>query len=88
MKALVIRLLGRMRELERQVSSRDAGITRLKSLKRRPDIKPSGLEQGSKAPFGLPSGPRCGGGNKAARRTIHENRTVKVAVPPGSRFKG
>jgi len=81
-------LLGRVRELERQVASRDAEIARLKSLKGRPDIKPSGMEQGSKAPPNPPCGPRRGGGNKTARRTIHEDRVVKAAPPPGSRFKG
>lgn len=43
---------------------------------------------GAKAPSGLRSGPSRGGGNKTARRTIHEDRVVKAAVPPGSRFKG
>jgi hypothetical protein len=46
------------------------------------------MEQGSKAPSATPAAPRRGGGNKTARRIIHEDRVVKAAVPPGSRFKG
>ena len=88
LKALVIELLSRVRDLERQVAARDAEIGRLKGLKGRPDIKPSGMEQGSKAPSATPARPRRGGGNKTARRTIHEDRVVKATVPPGSRFKG
>jgi hypothetical protein len=88
LKALVIELLGRVRDLERQVAARDAEIARLKGLKARPDIKPSGMEQGAKAPSTTPAGPRRGGGNKTARRTIHEERVLKATVPPGSRFKG
>jgi hypothetical protein len=88
LKALVIELLGRVRDLERQVASRDAEIARLKGLKGRPEIKPSGMEPGSKAASAGPAEPRGGGGNKTARRIIHEDRVVKAEVPPGSRFKG
>jgi len=88
LKALVVELLGRVRDLERQVAARDAEIARLKGLKSRPDIKPSGMEPPSKAPADLPAGPRRGGGNKTARRSIDEERVVKVAAPAGSRFKG
>jgi hypothetical protein len=88
LKGLVVELLGRVRDLERQVAARDAEIARLKGLKGRPEIKPSGMEQGAKPPSAPPAGPRRGGGGKTARRTIHEVRVVKAAPPPGSRFKG
>ena len=88
LKALLLELLGRVRDLERQVAARDAEIARLKGLKGRPDIKPSGMEPGAKAPVEPSSGPRRGGGCKTARRAIHEVQVVKATVPPGSRFKG
>ena len=88
LKALVIELLGRVRDLERQLASRDAEIARLKGLKGRPDIKPSGMERATQAPCATPAEPRRGGGNKTARRTIHEDRILKATAPPGSRFKG
>lgn len=88
LKALLLELFGRVRDLERQVAARDAEIARLKGLKGRPDIRPSGMEPGDKAPAGLTSGPRRGGGNRTARRTIHEDRVIPATVPAGSRFKG
>jgi len=88
LKALVVDLLGRVRDLERQVAARDAEIARLKGLKGRPDIKPSGMEQATKDASPPAAGSRRGGGNKTARRTIHEERVIKAAAPPGSRFKG
>ncbi len=63
---------------------------RLKGQKGRPDIKPptkpSGMDKASQ-PEG-PKGPRPGGGNKTAKRVVHEERILKADVPPGSRFKG
>ena len=88
LKALLLELFGRVRDLERQVAARDAEIARLKGLKGRPDIRPSGMEPGDKAPASPSSGPRRGGGNKTARRTIHEDRVIPATVPAGSRFKG
>ena len=80
----MVDLLGRVRDLERQVAARDAEIARLKGLKGRPEIKPSGMEQATNAPSVPAAGPRRGGGNKTARRTVHEERVVKAAAPPGS----
>jgi hypothetical protein len=46
------------------------------------------MEPGAKAPAGPSSRPCRGGGNKMARRIIHEDRVIKATVLPGSRFKG
>jgi len=65
-------------------------IARLKGGPGRPNIRPSGLEQGSE-----PKPPRSSGERKRPRSstrsklTVDEERTVKVGTPPfGSRFKG
>ena len=84
----MLELLGRVGDLERQLAARDAEIARLKGLQGRPAIRPSGMEPGDKSPADPLPGPRRGGGNKTARRSIDEDRVVKATVPPGSRFKG
>jgi hypothetical protein len=90
MKALVAELMGRVAELTRAVSEQREEIARLKGLKGRPDIKPgkpSGMEKASQ-PRPASVLPRRGGGDKTAKRAIHEERIVKASVPQGSRFKG
>jgi hypothetical protein len=91
LKALVAELLGSVAELRGKVIAQGEEIARLKGLKGRPDIKPgspSGMEKASRP--GVPPGkpPRRGGGNKTAKRIIHEERIIEVVAPPGSRFKG
>ena len=89
LKALLLELFGRVRDLERQLAARDAEIVRLKGLKGRPSIKPSGMEKASEAkPPSAKARKRRGGGNKTAKLANAEERVVKVAAPAGSRFKG
>jgi Transposase IS66 family len=91
LKALVMELLGSVAELRGKVIAQAEEIARLKGLKGRPDIKPgtpSGMERASRPAPPADKPPRRGGGNKTAKRVIHEERIVKATVPPGSRFKG
>jgi hypothetical protein len=90
LRALVVELFGRVVELTRVVDEQRGEIARLKGLKGRPDIKPpskpSGMAQASQPK--PPSHPKRGGGDKTAKRIVHEVRVLRNAVPPGSRFKG
>jgi hypothetical protein len=85
LKALVLDLLGKVAELERVVVAQREEIARLKGLKGRPAIKPSGMEQGTEP---KPSRDRPGGRGKVVPRVAVEDRILKATVPPGSRFKG
>ncbi|SED14851.1 hypothetical protein SAMN05444161_2619 [Rhizobiales bacterium GAS191] len=77
-------LLVRVADLGGTVSEQREEIARLKGLKGRPDIKPgkpSGMEKASHPKPWNP--PRRGGGNKTAKRIVHEERIVTASAPPG-----
>src|SRR5215213_2288808 len=87
LKALVLDLLGKMADLERTVAAQREEIARLKGLKGRPALKPSGMEQGTEP---KPSRDRPGrrGRGKVVPRVAVEERILRATVPPGSRFRG
>jgi hypothetical protein len=89
LKALVAQLLGEVAELKHTIVAQRDEIARLKRLKGRPRLKPSGMDKASDL------------GTRAARKrrrrklvtsadlAIDEERVIKVGpLPPGSRFKG
>jgi hypothetical protein len=87
LEALVVELLAEMADLKRLVATQRDEIARLKGLKGRPSIKPSGMEKGSEPkPGGKRFKRRCRG--KVTPRVMPETEVLRVAHPTGSQFKG
>jgi Transposase IS66 family len=83
LQQLVLKLLSENAEQKRVIVELREEIARLKGLKGRPQIKPSGMEQGTTP---KPRGRR--GRGKTTPRVSIEEKLLKAAVPAGSRFKG
>ncbi|MCB9943982.1 MAG: transposase [Geminicoccaceae bacterium] len=93
LRDLVAALLERVALLEAENAALRDEIARLKGLKGRPKIKPSGMaaKAGTSTATGKRGGKgKRGGSSKASRRVpvVSEEQKLGVEAPPGSRFKG
>jgi Transposase IS66 family len=87
LQQLVLKLLSENAEQKRAIAELREEIARLKGLTGRPDIKPSGMEQGTTP---KPRDKRADhrGRGKVTPRVSIEEKFLAAEVPPGSRFKG
>ena len=86
LKELVIQLMGEVMQLRQTVAQLREENARLKGLKGRPEIKPSGMEAATEPPKPPKREKRRRG--KVRPRVKVEDRVVPAAAPTGSRFKG
>lgn len=86
LKQLVIQMLGEVAQLRQTVAQQREEIARLKGLKGRPDIKPSGMEAATEPP--RPPKPDKRRRGKVRPRVKVKDQVLPVAAPAGSRFKG
>jgi hypothetical protein len=87
LEAQVVDLLSENSELKQIVAAQRDEIARLKGLKGRPSIKPSGMEKGSEPKPGDKRSKRQRRG-KVTPRVTPETEVLRVAHPTGSQFKG
>jgi Transposase IS66 family len=87
LEALLAELFGEVAALKQMVGELREEVTRLKDLKGRPNLKPSGMDKGTEPAQPTRKEKRRRRGPVTPRVDI-EDQVVEAAVPPGSRFKG
>jgi hypothetical protein len=80
LKNLVVTLFEQVAERRRMVAAQADEIARLKGARRRPNIKPSGMEKATEPDKTRGEG-RGKRGSTKSKRTIHEERIIKADAP-------
>src|SRR5689334_2250895 len=88
LEALVVELRGKVAALEKTVGEQRAEIARLKGLKSRPAIKPSGMDKATEPVKPTDQTKRRLRGKVTPRVVIDDQVIKAAAVPAGSCFKG
>jgi Transposase IS66 family len=87
LEALLVELFAEVATLKQTVDELRDEIARLKGLKGRPNIKPSGMDKGSAPEKPAKQEKRPGRGKITPRVSVEET-VIKTEIPPGSRFRG
>jgi hypothetical protein len=87
LEALLVEQFDEVATLKQTVTELREEIARLKGLKGRPNIKPSGMDEGTAPPKPMKGQRRRGRGKVTPRVTVEE-KVINAEIPPGSRFKG
>ena len=87
LEALLAELFGEVATLKQTVAELREENARLKGLKGRPNIKPSGMEKGTTPPKPQKQGKQPGRGKVTPRVKVEEE-VIRIEIPPGSIFKG
>ena len=88
LKRLTLRLLEEIASLQSENTAFREEIVRLKGLKGRPKLRPSGMEAATESEPSSDKAKKKRRYRGAKRLAVTEERVIPVAVPPGSRFKG
>jgi hypothetical protein len=89
LKALLLQALEDNAQLKAENAALREEIARLKGLKGRPKLKPSGMEKAAEAASAKGGKRKCRRGSKRSKLTLDETRILKPdSLPEGARFKG
>ena len=87
LEALLLELFGTVSSLEAKLAEQREEIARLKGLKGRPAIKPSGMDKGTEPP--LPAGQVKRRFRSKVKPFVEiKDEVIRADIPPGSVFKG